>query len=351
MAAEEVRGRHPDVLVLWQPKAWADAATCNKWVIEVAAQSILTTDVKPGERHLVLCDNLSGQTQKGNPQFGKLLDEMCKADVWNLLSGNTDEIQVVDHGFGASLKREAEEVQTEWLKQPENYKEWIGGRMSASRRRVMSTIWYGEAYARVCKKFNFCKVFDKLGSNLTLDGSRDNLIKLEGLETFSFNAEDINRDPKTGLFPAVEAEDAAEAEDSEPSAVEEPPLVANDDSDIEQDVEELEVQSGPESDCSDDGGTTDEDALEGEDYVVPAGRAIEPEVPDGRPRSIFKRRIAHRYDVGWYEGFVRRQITMSDRQNDNGKYEVRFDGETSTHNLALLIEDYGCDKHWVLFTQ
>ena len=40
IAEEERRQYHPDVHVLFQPKAWFDAATCNKWVMEVAAQEM-----------------------------------------------------------------------------------------------------------------------------------------------------------------------------------------------------------------------------------------------------------------------------------------------------------------------
>jgi hypothetical protein len=302
-------------------------------VIEVASRAILKIACKPGERHLVLCDNLNSQTVKTNPQFSKLLDKMCNADVWNLLPGNTDEIQVVDHGLGASVKREAEQVQSEWLQNEDNWAEWTSGRLSASRRRVLSTLWYGEAYDIVCRKFKFCKVFDKLGSALTLDGSRDNLIKLEGLEQFSFDMNDANRDSKTGLFP-------------------QPQLVSNDnhdDSDEADELEELEANSGSNSSSDNEGGdTTDEGELEGTDFKADDGIAIEAEVPDGRPKSIFKRRIAHRYDVGWYHGTVMRQITMSDRSSDNGKYEILFDGERRRCLHALLIEDYGPSEHWVL---
>ena len=62
---------------------------------------------------------------------------MCGADVWNLLAGNTDGIQVVDAGFGKLLKDESEDVACEWLRVPANWQEWTGGRMSASRKRIL----------------------------------------------------------------------------------------------------------------------------------------------------------------------------------------------------------------------
>jgi hypothetical protein len=129
-------------------------------------------------------------------------------------------------------------------------------------------------------------------------------------------------------------------------------LVSNDnhdDSDEADELEELEANSGSNSSSDNEGGdTTDEGELEGTDFKADDGIAIEAEVPDGRPKSICKRRIAHRYDVGWYHGTVMRQITMSDRSSDNGKYEILFDGERRRCLHALLIEDYGPSEHWVL---
>ena len=173
ISAEEQAQYHPDMIVLFQRKAWFDAATCNKWVLDVAARSILKSDLKPGQRHLVLADNLSGQTKKCNPTFTKLLDSVCSADMWNLLAGNTDEIQVVDAGFGRLVKRETEEVVDEWLKVEENFAEWSDGRMSASRKRVLFTHWYATGYERACAQFDFVKVFGHTGSNLSVDASID----------------------------------------------------------------------------------------------------------------------------------------------------------------------------------
>ena len=57
---------HPDVhdIVLFQPKAWFDSVTCNKWVVEVVKEEIapLADKLPRRQRILVLGDNLSGQT-------------------------------------------------------------------------------------------------------------------------------------------------------------------------------------------------------------------------------------------------------------------------------------------------
>ena len=160
---------HPDVRVVFQPKAWFDSVTCNKWVVEVAKEELaplsLADTLPRGQRNLVLGDNLSGQTSKVNSEFSKLLDKQCRADFWSLLANNTDEIQVVDAGFGKLTKGETEEVLTDWLKEEKNYEERIAGRMSASRKRILMTHWYAEGYMykRACETFGFEAVFHRTG--------------------------------------------------------------------------------------------------------------------------------------------------------------------------------------------
>ena len=85
---QEFAQYHPDVIVQWQPKAWYDSNLCNKWVAAYALHQIQTSDLEVGQRHLILCDNLAGQTRRSNPTFAKLLAEHCSADVFNLVAGH-----------------------------------------------------------------------------------------------------------------------------------------------------------------------------------------------------------------------------------------------------------------------
>ena len=81
ISEEEKSQYHTDIDVFFQGKAWFDGPLCNKWVIDAAVTAIHKEDLKEGERHLILCDNLNGQTKKCNPQFLSLLDKMCSCDV------------------------------------------------------------------------------------------------------------------------------------------------------------------------------------------------------------------------------------------------------------------------------
>ena len=73
---------------MWQKKAWYDAATCNRWIAQYAIHEVPKADLGRGQRHLILCDNLAGQTRKSNPMFMKLLAQHCDADVFNLVAGD-----------------------------------------------------------------------------------------------------------------------------------------------------------------------------------------------------------------------------------------------------------------------
>ena len=106
------------------------------------------------------------------------MNDCSSADVWNLLANNTDEIQVVDAGFGKLIKTEAEAVADEWLQVEENWAEWTGPRISASRKRIIMTKWYGEGYERACAQYDFVAAFDKTGSNLSANGEDDEKIAL-----------------------------------------------------------------------------------------------------------------------------------------------------------------------------
>ena len=236
ISEDEKSQYHSDVVVFFQGKAWFDGPLCNTWVIEAAVEALRKSDLETGQRHLILCDNLNGQTRKCNPQFLQLLDKMCSCDVWNLLAGNTDEIQVVDAGLGKLVKDIAEDEACEWMGVDENWAEWTGPRITASRKRILLTHWYAAAWEKACERYDFVSVFNKTGSNLTADGSRDSEISLQGLSAFSFTVDDAKRDCKTGELAEA---DAAVAEVSEENAAACAAVAAADSADEEGDPEEV----------------------------------------------------------------------------------------------------------------
>ena len=321
--------------------AWLDGPTCNKWVLEAASLAILKSELEPGQRHLVLADNLNGQTKKCNPQFLKMLDEMCSADVWNLLAGNTDGIQVIDAGFGKLVKDEAEDVACEWLRVPANWEEWTGCSMSASRKRVLFTHWYAEGYERACNQFDFCGVFNKIGSNLSADGTGDDQFKIQGLDAFSFDLADARRDAKTGEFPV--GEEAAAMQVTERNAAALAAAAACDSADEEGDPECATDRSGTDEG---EGGSTSDEGLEGPDFDLAVD--VHSELPDDYPNCIIGKQVYHRYEEGWYLGSVLRKITCSTLASRNGKFAMKFDDSVNEVDHALKPEDYGPEGHWVV---
>ena len=68
------------------------------------------------------------------------------------------------------------------------------------------TEWYGKGYEEACKNYDFKKNFEKCGSALTCDGSFDEKIHLKGVEEFTFDLADADREATTGEFVVEEAE-------------------------------------------------------------------------------------------------------------------------------------------------
>ena len=165
----EIKDYDKDVIVQWDPKAWYNERMCMEWARLAAVEIVLKSE----GAHLVFADNLSGQTTK---EFKEYMLRHSNATVHNLLPGCTDEIQVVDDGFGALIKHHAQDVSDEWLMVDANWEEWTSTSLSASHRRVLLTAWYGEGYRRACSAYDFVKHFTKVGSNLTANGSEDHSV-------------------------------------------------------------------------------------------------------------------------------------------------------------------------------
>ena len=330
ISQEEMKQYHKDVHVQFQPCAWYDSVLSNKWVMEVAKEDMKKSEATGGKRHLLNCDNLSSQTSKTNPQFSKLLGQLCNADVFNGCAGNTDEIQVVDAGVGALLKRFSEGIQTEWLDDEANWKEWQEKSLPAGRKRILLTHWYGEAWEKVCERFDFQGVFTKCGSALTADGTGDELIKLQKLAEFSFDVGDAERDPKTGEF-------ATEEPDSTDSAA----AAARISSEEDDDNEELAQETVEDDGESSDGGQTTDDDLDGDDFVCPPGVEVLETCPSGGACANMS--IYYRYDSGWAKGTVQRLVEHSDNHSLNGLFATVYDDGEFFNDLDQI--NYGAGKH------
>jgi hypothetical protein len=184
--------------IYFQKKAWADSNFTLAWIEKTLMEAVKDT---PG-LHLAFCDNLRGQDVR---ERAGALGEAVKAAalkirvrLWNLLAGATDEIQVVDAGIGAELKRRIAEIQDIWLDNPEHLEQWVGSTpLTASDRRILMATWASQAWQEFAAEANMLPYFERCGSAMGLAGAKDpqtgelldSRIRLEGvskelMETF-----------------------------------------------------------------------------------------------------------------------------------------------------------------------
>ena len=331
ISAAEKAAYREHVLVQWDPKAWYNERMCMEWAVLAAVEIF-----EPGHDHLVFADNLSGQTTK---QFKDYLLKHSRATLHNLVAGCTDEIQVVDDGFGALVKFYAQEVSDEWLMVDCNWKEWCSTTLSASRRRVLLTHWYGEGYVRACAKYDFEKHFRNVGSSLTADGSEDALIKLQGVEGFTFCEGDAERDAITGEFVDGDGSladcDQAESDDEE---------------------EDLSENSeAAEGEASDMGDETEEEKDVGP-YEVEQGWEVVEKFRFKEAKELVNIHFVYKFSAKKNEdgevigGWERGRVTGIEKNKDSpdfGMFIVKFTAEKHKRCIRLDEDDYDIDDIWV----
>ncbi|CAB1105649.1 unnamed protein product [Ectocarpus sp. CCAP 1310/34] len=111
-------------------------------------------------RSILIMDNLHAQT---TDEFKEYLAKECNTLAWYGPSECTDEVQPVDAGAGRFIKVEAGRQMDIWLEQSDNLERWETAALTASGRRA----------------FRF-RLFEKCGMAMTVDGSGDDRITLEG---------------------------------------------------------------------------------------------------------------------------------------------------------------------------
>ena len=74
----------------------------------------------------------------------------------------------------------------EWLEDDENLKLWEDGKLTESDKRVLITKFVGSAWEKIFSRSDFSAdiYFQRTGCLLTLDGSDDHLVNIEGLKDY-----------------------------------------------------------------------------------------------------------------------------------------------------------------------
>jgi hypothetical protein len=132
-----------DVLVLWQPKAWADLSTCVEWTEKGLGYFVCNQDelkeLQGDAACLLLVDNLSGQVKK---EFATAAARNGKCDVMYGPRNATHLWQPVDHHVGARYKNRMGEKYDNWMAT-------VGRGLTSipvMKRRILLVKWAGEVY-------------------------------------------------------------------------------------------------------------------------------------------------------------------------------------------------------------
>ena len=129
----------------------------------------------------------------------------------------SDSVQPVDAGFGRVIKCEAGEAFEEWLEDEENLTLWEHGHLSASQKRILITKFVGSAWEKTISRTNTSTdiYFQRTGCLLTLDGSEDHLVKVEGIPEYRPHFVQVNDDDDDELPAAADnPESTVESDDN-----------------------------------------------------------------------------------------------------------------------------------------
>jgi hypothetical protein len=143
-------------------------------------------DAADAHSFLLFLDNLHAQT---TDDFKAKLQSQSTHPHY-LPAGFTDQTQPIDDGYGALVKLYISRKLDDWLESDDNLEKWEGNRLTAGDRRILMTHWLADAVKMANSKLDTLeKYFMRTGALMTVDGSGDDLFKLEGKpkeETFEF---------------------------------------------------------------------------------------------------------------------------------------------------------------------
>ncbi|CAB1117664.1 unnamed protein product [Ectocarpus sp. CCAP 1310/34] len=316
-------GRVPqDVDVFFQENAWADQKSCMEWAKRSYREGLMRGRGElPKAMSILIMDKFFAQT--------------------------TDEFKEA----GRFIKVEAGRQMDMWLEQSDNLGRWETAALTASNRRVLITQWIGAAMARLNSQHAFrFHLIERCGMAMTVDGSGNDRITLEGLDkpyTFA-NDEDCSED-----------EEGLEIGSDEPEG-----------RGKEGDGREAVVEGADSSDDEDDGGTSqtqtdelalldDDDSMDPQDpedetqrMEVPTGFRIQEVTPVALDRLLLRRGVlVFRLGMGWFGGLIIQQSQPDTRHLYD--YCVQLELDQSTRKMKLPLAKYTGDLDaavgsWVL---
>jgi hypothetical protein len=159
-----------DIVVVWQPKAWADRRVMMDWL------DTFSDDIggDPTTREEVML----GMDQHGPQMVDEFLQGMRENRVYGVYTpvNCTDVAAPIDHHVGARLKEKMKHLYFRDFE--ENMDRWCY-ELTAQDRRMKIATWLSEAWADLKQDGRFFRaVFQSTGFCNAMDGSEDHLVKV-----------------------------------------------------------------------------------------------------------------------------------------------------------------------------
>ncbi|CAB1106728.1 unnamed protein product [Ectocarpus sp. CCAP 1310/34] len=350
---------HKDVDVFFQENAWADQKFCMEWAKRSYREGLIRGRGElPKARSILIMDNLHAQT---TDEFKGYLAKQCNTIAWLGPAECTDEVQPVDAGAGRFLKVEVGSEMDKWLDQSDNIERWETASLTASDRCVLITQWTGAAMAKLNSNQGYRhRLFEKCGMAMTVDGSGDDRITLEGLDQpYTFANDEDSSENEGG---SEDGSDGPEGREEEGAGRREP--VVGDERNGANSGEGMEGAGySDEDDDNMSQSQTDELALLDEDdsmdpddpedetqgMEIPAGFRLQEPTPAALDRLLLQRGVFVRLGMGWFGGLIIQQSP----QRHLYDYCVQLEVDHSTRNMKLPLDKYSGDPDaavgsWVL---
>ncbi|CAB1096297.1 unnamed protein product [Ectocarpus sp. CCAP 1310/34] len=274
----------------------------------------------PKARSILIMDNLHAQT---TDEFKEYLAKHCNTLAWYGPSEYTNEMDI-------------------WLEQSDNLERWETASLTASDRRVLITQWMGAAMARLNSQQAYrYRLFEKCGMAMTVDGSGDDRITLEGLDKpYTFANDEDSSDDEQGPENGNDAPEgrAEEGDGGRETLMEGVDSSDEDDGDISQpQTDELALLDG------------DDDSMDQQDPVdeiqgmeIPAGFRIQEAKSVALDRLLLRRGVLVRLGMGWFGGLIAQQSQKETRHLYD--YCVQLELDQSTRKMKLPLDKYSGDS-------
>jgi len=168
----------PLLQVYFQPKAWADGLVSLAWLEQFRTETESLDNV------------LLGMDCHGAQQTAAFRGKLAEYTIQPVYTPPkcTDQVSPCDHHVGRRLKYLMELTYKQDFEA--NWQQWANFGLSARDVRMKLALWAAVAWHQLRNETSFLRsAFVSTGFLIAKDGSQDNLIKIGGINNYSFRVE------------------------------------------------------------------------------------------------------------------------------------------------------------------